>query len=258
MQFRADEQRKSIKRLRQQTRLVQYTFSTVVVAAACCCCCYWNALKNTSNKCYSSLANQIAWCANIFVCLTKSKSFLFTRILFAYFIQFFIFLFWFSCFLLLNLFSVCDSSRLCVILVHTLAFIGLVFYLSEPDTNLFVYVHVEGWRREVWAAYVGCQSVYTAGLKPPTVNAWKCLVFCFFFGHEVLMMRLHISFCRLVSSRAKVTCHMRIVVGGDFVWFFSVVVLHLSFFLIFRASAWSWRAKSCAKCVFAMDIWICN
>lgn len=32
VQFRADEQRKSIKRLRQQTRLVQYTFSTVVVA----------------------------------------------------------------------------------------------------------------------------------------------------------------------------------------------------------------------------------
>lgn len=32
MQFRADEQRKSIKRLRQQTRLVQYTFCTVVVA----------------------------------------------------------------------------------------------------------------------------------------------------------------------------------------------------------------------------------
>lgn len=30
VQFRADEQRKSIKRLRQQTRLVQYTFCTVV------------------------------------------------------------------------------------------------------------------------------------------------------------------------------------------------------------------------------------
>lgn len=232
--------------------------------ASCCCCCYWNALKNTSNKCYSSLANQIAWCANIFVCLTKSKSFLyfaklFTRILFAYFMySFFIFIFWFSCFLLLNLFSVCDSSRLCVIFVHTLAFIGLVFYLSEPDTNLFVYVHVEGWRREVWAAYVGCQSVYTAGLKPPTVNAWKCLVFCFFFGHEVLMMRLHISFCRLVSCESYMPhancCRGRFCV----VFFVVVVVLHLSFFLIFRASAWGWRAKSCAKCVFAMDIWICN
>lgn len=67
--------------------------------------------------------------------------------------------------------------------------------------------------------------------SPATVNAWKCLACCFFFGHEVLMMRLHISFCRLVSSRAKVTCHMRIVVGGDFVWFFCCCCCFASFFL---------------------------
>lgn len=158
----------------------------------------------------------------------KSKSFLFTRILFAYFMYSFLYFYFdfhvFCCWI----FSPFVTPRLCVIFVHTLAFIGLVFYFfTEPDTNLFVYGHVEGLRREVWAAYVGCQSVYTAVLKPPTVNAWKC----FFFGYEVLMMRLHISFCRLVSSRAKVTCHMRIVVGGDFVWFFFLCCCFASFFL---------------------------
>lgn len=122
-------------------------------------------------------------------------------------------------------------SLMCHICAHScFHWVGFLFF-SEPDTNLFVYGHVEGWRREVWAAYVGCQSVYTAVLKPPTVNVWKCLVCCFFFGHEVLMMRLHISFCRLVSSRAKVTCHMRIVVGGDFVWFFFLCCCFASFFL---------------------------
>lgn len=133
VQFRADEQRKSIKRLRQQTRLVQYTFSTVVVAAACCCCCcYWNALKNTSNKCYSSLANQIAWCANIFVCLTKVKVFyIYANIVCVFYVQFFIFLFWFSCFLLLNLFSVCDSSLMCHICAHScFHWVGFFIYLS--------------------------------------------------------------------------------------------------------------------------------
>lgn len=224
-----------------------------------CCCCYWNALKNTSNKCYSSLANQIAWCANIFVCLTKSKSFLyfaklFTRILFAYFMYSFLYFYFdfhvFCCWIFSPFVTpLAYVSYLCTLLLS----LGWFFHLSEPDTNLFVYGHVEGWRREVWAAYVGCQSVYTAVLKPPTVNVWKC----FFLGTKCWWCGCTYRF--VVSSRAKVTCHMRIVVGGDFVWFFSVVVvLHLSFFLIFRASAWGWRAKSCAKCVFAMDIWICN
>lgn len=145
------------------------------------------------------------------------------------FILIFMFFYW--------IFSPFVTPRLCVIFVHTLAFIGSFFF--QPDTNLFVYGHVEGWRREVWAVMLACQSVYTAALKPPTLNVWKCLVFLYSGG--TLYTKCWWCGCTyrfVVSSHAKVTCQMRIVVGGDFVVFF---ILHLSF-LIFRASAWSWRA----------------
>lgn len=108
----------------------------------------------------------------------------------------------------------------------------------QPDTNLFVYGHVEGWRREVWAVMLACQSVYTAVLKPPTLNVWKCLVFFIRWGlctRSVDDAAAHIVLSSPLMRKLHARCEL---LSGEILWFF---ILHLSF-LIFRASAWSWRA----------------
>lgn len=165
-----------------------------------------------------------------------------------------LFLFWFSCFFIesfLRLWLLAYVSYLCTLLLS----LGWLFF--QPDTNLFVYGHVEGWRREVWAVMLACQSVYTAVLKPPTLNAWKCLVFFIRgdFVHEVLMMRLHISFCRLLSCESYMPdancCR------GRFCGFFHFASFFFDIPRI-RLKLESGYYKGMAKCVFAMDIWICN